>query len=205
MTTAVLSFLLVSQTPIPANVPIEGVRQRSAYYLTEPETMEKLKLSAATRGRIHTIVREFVDRQVKLSSAKVLDEKALETLDRETARRLLSALTPEQRMIVYRMGLEREGVEALLAVDVRKELKLTALQVDKIGNMFESASEASFKLESIILDRIEKADPESHAAIQKEYEAERARLSKQRAEEMRKALQVLTVAQRKTWAALTGK
>lgn len=186
------------------SAPHLSLEQRSAFLLSSPVIRQKIGLPAPVVAKVSTSFQNYAKRQDKLYAAKKPDEAALRKLDIETATGLLSALPPLQKRGLFKIALAQAGPSALLAPDIRAQLKLTPAQVDKVDLALQAAAAPSEQMEEKAAERIVKAtDEKERREINAEYTAERQRLARLRTAEEAKILKLLTPEQLKAWQALS--
>jgi len=212
--------LLMSLGTYAAAQEVEGaqylsVPERCVMKITETPVAQKLNLSSAQSAALEHAVKTYLAESKKLETAKPAKDKDREACDRKFADACLGALNPEQKRTILKIGIPTIGMAALIDPAIYTRVGLTPIQVRKVKDIcldFEKKDQdVSAMIANAIIEIPEPKPGADRAAYDKKrmsvaamYDGERNRIAREKIQDEKKLLALMTSAQQAKWLDLAG-
>ena len=193
-----------------------SVPQQCALKLAQPPVIARLKLSPAQLKAVKTAEKTYSVESKKISSSRSATESARAECDKRFANACLGALTPEQKHVIYRLGVAEIGFPALTDPTIASQLGLTSAQSKSIKDISIAFQKRDEDVSAMIANAItaipEPKAGEDRATYDKKcaetahaYLGEEQRIQRERVAAEKKIVAILTPSQREKWTDLSGK
>jgi len=176
---------------------------RGAFMLVDARVQKKVGLSESQIEKVTKLISEHSAKTTALVQLSPPSVEAMNGAEDQASGEILGVLTDPQKEDLKKAALNAGGYPLMLSDEVASDLKLTADQKRKIGQILDDAGLPVEKLDDIIGRKVRENPKKSRETIQL-YAPERARLVKQRKADEAKALTVLTESQLATWKKMSG-
>jgi hypothetical protein len=197
------------------SAPYLSVPQRCAFLVSNPYIVKQLNLTPVQTRAVQHALKQYDAVSDKLAKLKEPSEKEAASNDIKLANAYLTALTPPQKDVILRLGIQQLGTEALLDPSVVAKLGLDGAQAKRISAIYHAYAKRAEDVDAMEGDAMvaipqPKAGADQTAYNKKKldvyasYEGERQRIQREKSAADKKILAVMTPAQSATWIKLSA-
>ena len=191
------------------------VPQQCAMYMSEEPVAKKLNLNSAQLAAYQHAVKAYVAESERLEKSKTTKDGDIAACDIKFAKACLAALNPAQKHVLLQVGIPRIGFSALVDPAVSTQVGLLPSQVKQITAICKDFAKKDEDVSAMVANAVDQVPEPKPGADRKKYDkkcaeisamynGERQRLAKERLEDEKRILGLLTPDQRAKWLDLYG-
>jgi len=195
--------------------PYLSFQQRCAFLVSNPYVVKDLKLNPAQSKAAKAALNRYQGASQKLMNSTKATDREVRENDARLANDYLTLLTPAQKGLILKLGIEEVGTESLTDSLVAHKLALTQDQSAKIKRILAERSKKEEDVEAMegeALSRIPepkvgsdtKAYDKKRLDVYTSYEGERQRLQREKISSDHAIVNLLNPKQKKVWADWVG-